>query len=221
MVLWVQADIGDKSGKKLTLDSGVYNHHILGADYGRRMIMSPISSTCADGRRGGFNFDVVGMKGKGGGSGGMSSMGMNHGAPASRRMTKRQLPDLGKLIGRTMHYPLLDVRDVKYCPGSLFPAVSVFIAQGDENSPMNYFGMNRIKSGFVIGKEDKISLMSEVINYKKVQQEVYLTLEYEYLPGPVDRKETHDVGIGAINVNPCGSQTLRTFSLFTEGDVLV
>jgi hypothetical protein len=96
MVFWVQADIGDKSGKKLALDSGIYNHHILGADFGRKMIAPPISSTCPDGKRGGFNFDVVGMKGKGGGGG----MGMSHGAPASSRRTKRQAPDLGKLIGK-------------------------------------------------------------------------------------------------------------------------
>jgi hypothetical protein len=87
---------------------------------------------------------------------------------------------------------------------------------------MNYFGMNRIKSGFFLGKDEKISIMSEVINYKKTSQDVYLTLEYEYLPSPVDRKETYDVGIGAINVNPCGSQTLRIapFLLLTYISVL-
>lgn len=90
MILWAQADIGDKDGVKLDLTSGIYNHHIIATDYGRRMVSPPIVARCADGRMGGFNFDLVGMKG---GMGGMS--GMSHGRPSR---TKRQL-DIGKLIG--------------------------------------------------------------------------------------------------------------------------
>jgi hypothetical protein len=90
MVLWTQADIADKDGKKLDLTSGMYSHHILGWDYGRKMVSPPIVSRCADGRRGGFNFDLVGMKGANG-------MGHSHGGPG-KGMKKRQAPDLGKLI---------------------------------------------------------------------------------------------------------------------------
>jgi hypothetical protein len=92
IVLWTQADIGDKDGNKFDLNSGIYNHHILSTDYGRKMVPPPIVSRCADGRTGGFNFDLVGMKGKGG----MSGMGHSHPAPAP---SKRQLPELGKIIG--------------------------------------------------------------------------------------------------------------------------
>jgi len=49
-----------------------------------------------------------------------------------------------------------------------------------------------------------------VINYENKEQEVYVSLEYEYLPNyPTEPKDLHDVGMGAINVSPCGLQALH------------
>ena len=88
------------------------------------------------------------------------------------------------------------------------PAMSVFIAQGDEGSPTSFEGMNKIKSGFALGTEDKVNVVAEVINYDNVEKEVYMTLDYEYVPNMADHKEWYDVGQGAINVSPCDTMNL-------------
>jgi hypothetical protein len=99
MVLYTHADLADKTGKKLELDSGVYNHHMIGTDYGRKMIAPPIVNRCPNGMMGGFNFGAgsIGMGKKGGGSNGASGATGGHGGHGA--MKKRQAPDLSKLLG--------------------------------------------------------------------------------------------------------------------------
>jgi hypothetical protein len=60
----------------------------------------------------------------------------------------------------------------------------------------------KIKSGFYIGKSDKIYHSSEFVNYDKDRtQEVYFTAEVEYLPGkPAGYL---DAMMGAMNANGC------------------
>jgi hypothetical protein len=110
--------------------------------------------------------------------------------------------------------PKLSAEDVKGLMDKFMPAVSVFIGQGDENSPTSWDGMNKIKSGFALGATDKISMTAELINYDKFKKEVYLTLEYEYVPNMKDHKDWYDVGMGAINVSPCGTMNLRKCFVF-------
>jgi hypothetical protein len=96
--------------------------------------------------------------------------------------------------------------------GGFMPSVSVFIGQGDEGSAMTFASKNSpIKSGFWIGARDTFNAMSEVINYDNVQKDMYISLEYEYLPMPSRPKEYYDVGMGAINVSPCGALSLCKF----------
>lgn len=46
IVLFTQADVSDKDGNKLDLaNSGIYSHHILGTDYGRKMVPPPSMSS--------------------------------------------------------------------------------------------------------------------------------------------------------------------------------
>lgn len=143
----------------------------------------------------------------GGNKGGMGG-GMSH-SGGSAHARKRQL-DLGKMASQ-----FLGSGGPKLSPeamaglAKLMPAISVFVAQGDEGSATAYHGMNKIKSGFALGTDDKITMMAEVINYDKVAKEVYLSLDYEYVKKPVDRKEYYDVGQGAINVSPCSTSSLR------------
>jgi hypothetical protein len=90
--------------------------------------------------------------------------------------------------------------------GGFMPSISVFIGQGDEGSAMAFTARNSpIKSGFWIGAKDTFNVMSEVINYDNVPKDVYISLEYEYLPMPSRPKEYYEVGMGAINVSPCSS----------------
>jgi hypothetical protein len=99
VVLSVSADITDGNGAKMELGSGVYSHHIISADFGRKMIGPPIYSVCPDGKRGGFHFESFA-----GGSGkpmtGFPGMGMSHAATSGAGKTPTKRQDLGKAIGR-------------------------------------------------------------------------------------------------------------------------
>lgn len=122
--------------------------------------------------------------------GGGAMGGMSHsGAP--KPPTKRQAPNPPKPLG--------------------MGGFSVFLGQGDDGTAMTYMtkGQN-VKAGYYLSKTDSTNLMSEIINYKDEEQEVYVTLDYEYLPNmPTRPKEYLDVGLGAINVEPCGIQNLK------------
>jgi hypothetical protein len=204
MVLWAQGDIADKDGKKLGLSSGLYNHHTLATDMGRKMVAPPIVSRCADGSMGGFNFEMAGMKG---------SMGHGDRAPGQggAHGMKRKRQDLSKLLSG-LGLPKLSPEAIGSLMEKFMPSFSVFLAQGDEGSPNAFHGMGKVKSGFFLGTKDKINIMSEVINYDNVAKEIYLTLEYEYLPKLENRDEWYDVGQGAINVSPCGTSSLCMFN---------
>jgi hypothetical protein len=103
--------------------------------------------------------------------------------------------------------------------GAFMPGISVFIGQGDEGSAMTFTAKNSpIKSGFWIGDKDKFNVMSEAINYDNVAKDMYISMEYEYLPMPSRPKEYYDVGMGAINVSPCSSIALCEFSKRTRLD---
>jgi hypothetical protein len=93
------------------------------------------------------------------------------------------------------------------------PKVSVFVGQGDDGSGLNFMAKGgNLKSGFYIDSQDEINLMAEVINYKDVAQDVYVKVEYEYMPDMVPRqKDYYDVGMGAINVSPCDSTNLSKY----------
>jgi hypothetical protein len=95
---------------------------------------------------------------------------------------------------------------------------SIFIAKGNEGDASVFAPLNTssaVKSGYWIGKDDVMLGMAEVINYKKVPQQVYLTIDYEYLPvnGPRPA-EFLEVGFGTVMVTQCGDINLRRFSLF-------
>jgi hypothetical protein len=60
----------------------------------------------------------------------------------------------------------------------------------------------KVKSGFYIGRNDKIYHSSEFVNYDKdKEQEVYFTAEVEYLPGKPSGYL--DAMMGAVNANGC------------------
>jgi hypothetical protein len=95
---------------------------------------------------------------------------------------------------------------------SLVPPVSVFIGQGDEGSAMGFAAKgSKVKSGFWIGQRDTFNVMAELVNYKTEPQEVYISMDYEYLNMPARPKEYYAVGMGAINVAPCATEQMCEF----------
>jgi hypothetical protein len=92
---------------------------------------------------------------------------------------------------------------------------SMFIAKGNEGDSSVFAALNPkspMKSGYWIGKGDQVLGMAEAISYKDVPQDVYLTIDYEYIPvnGPRP-KEYLDVSFGTIMVTDCGELNLRKF----------
>jgi hypothetical protein len=190
MVLQARADITDKDGMRLGLTNQVYTHHIVVTDQNRTSGMAPLtpgrssSPTCP------------------GGKGGMPGMGfgMMSGPKGGHEHSKRspQRPGgLGGLLGGGLGF-------------------SMFIAKGNEGDASIFAPLNTtsaMKSGYWIGKGDLLLGMAEVISYKTVPQQVYLTIDYEYIPvnGPRP-KEYLDTTFGTIMVQQCGELNLRRFS---------
>jgi hypothetical protein len=97
VVLAVSADVTDKNGAKLELSSGIYSHHIISADFGRKMIGPPVYAVCPDGKIGGFNFSPAS-----GGSGKPMSgfSGMSHGANSGAGKTHMKRQETGNPFGQ-------------------------------------------------------------------------------------------------------------------------
>lgn len=97
---------------------------------------------------------------------------------------------------------------------ALIPKMSVFVGQGDEGTATSFFAKgSSVKTGYFIGTKDTFSMLAEVVNYEKKEQEVYVTIDYEYIPNvPARTKEWLEVGMGALTVTPCGSQNLRKYT---------
>jgi len=87
---------------------------------------------------------------------------------------------------------------------------AIFLGQGDEGSATTFqMPAGKIKSGYYLAPKESMTLMAEVINYNKQPRDLYVSLEYEYIPNLTPRpKEYYDMGIGAINVSPCGGMNL-------------
>ena len=145
MVLAAQATISDKNGLSSNIGSGVYTHHIIMTDRGRKPVPNPVAMKC-----GPFN--------------------LNGNIPMGN--------------------------------------VSVFLGKGDElDGKVFAANSDTVKSGFHIGKMDRINFAAEVVNYNDFDKDVYLRLEYEYITG---RPSGYlDVGMGAINIGECG-QSLKS-----------
>jgi hypothetical protein len=84
---------------------------------------------------------------------------------------------------------------------NLIPAVSVFVGGGGSVGSGNAFAVkdSKIKSGAYVGQSDQFQFSSEIVNYDPVEKEVYLTLDFEWLPGKTPN--LLNVGMGSISLN--------------------
>jgi hypothetical protein len=200
MVLQARADVTDKDGNRLGQAHKVYTHHIIVTDQNRTMNMAPlipgrsssgVSKTCTAG------------KGGKGGAGGMGGMPMMGGASMGNGGHMKRSPQggLGALFGGGLQF-------------------SMFIAKGNEGDSSIFAPLNdkaTMKSGYWMGKGDTVLGWAEAISYNDTPQEVYLTIDYEYLPmGGPRPKEYLDVSFGPIMVTECGELDLRTFLTNTD-----
>jgi hypothetical protein len=124
-----------------------------------------------------------GSKGPAGMFGGL--MGMSKSSkPATHAHTKRQFSG-----------PL----------SSIIPKMTVFLGGGGSVGSGSALAVpdrvSRVKSGAYVGPNDAFQFTAEVINYQPVEKEIYVTLDFEWVPGKV--ANLHDVGMGSIWLD-CG-----------------
>ena len=86
---------------------------------------------------------------------------------------------------------------------NLIPAVSVFLGGGGSAGSGSQFAAKygNVTSGVYIGSSDKFQFTSEIVNYDPKEKEIYLTVDFEWVPGKVPG--LLDVGMGALSVDDC------------------
>jgi hypothetical protein len=205
MVLQARAEITDKNGKRLSLSDQIYTHHIVVVTSGRSLNMAPIMSTdlssfsCAAGKAWEALFGATPN------TQGSKPSSSDHGSHSKRS------PQLGGSFGASPSGGL--------GARGLF---DIFIAKGNEGDSSIFATQNTsspIKSGYWVGKSDPILGVAEIISYKPVPQEVYLTVDYHYIPmnGPKPA-DYLDAGFGTIMTQQCGDINLRKFIVESCGD---
>jgi hypothetical protein len=213
MVLSARAEIVDNDGKKLDAKDGVYVHHILVADLGRNMVVPPLAPTGFNSKNG-CPARAKGAKGAGGMSG-MSGMG---GMGGHSKLRKRipQFGSLGSLLGG---------KAGSGTSGNGLPSgLSLFIGKGNEGDSSVFAPLNStaLKSGFWIGKNDKMTATAEVVNYRDKPKDVYFAIDMEYLKFDGGRPADYlDVGFGALLIEQCGNLFFRKSVLSNLAQVLI
>jgi hypothetical protein len=197
MVLQAKAEVTDKDGKRVDLKDQVYTHHVIVANLARNMVMPPVLPAFT-------GFGGAGCANAAKGAGGMGSMGgmggMSHGASNPSAQAKSPTK-------RSAQSPSKGSPSKGNASG-----FSIFIGKGNEGDWTTFAPINStaIKSGFWMGQDDKVTATAEVVNYKNVPQDVYLTIDMEYFPINGPRPADYlDVGIGALQIEQCGTPYLR------------
>jgi hypothetical protein len=89
---------------------------------------------------------------------------------------------------------------------SLIPKSSVFVGGGGSVGSGSAFAVptrvSDVRSGAYVGPKDTFQFSSEIINYDRVDKDIYLTLDFEWVPGKVEN--LHNVGMGSVGLD-CGS----------------
>jgi hypothetical protein len=129
-----------------------------------------------------------GSKGKGKSSGNMGSI---MGAPTRPSRVAVQKRQLGGLFGKGKNVDLSRASAVFIGGGGSAGSGSAFAAKGSD-----------VKSGVYIGPNDKFTFTAEIVNYDPKEKPIYLSLDYEWVPGKT--AGLMDVGMGALNANGCG-----------------
>ena len=158
MILGLHYDVTDVIGKKLLSKDEVYTHHmVLGSDAsGMRMTPLKVNRTCSNGLgrpSGGFPFPP----------GLLDGSAFPRGSPSLG--SSPRFPDFRQLVDFFAKPPV------------------IIINKGQEKNAINFMPLdkNQPESGFWIGSNDTIMTSVEIVNYKTTTQDVYLTLDLEYL----------------------------------------
>ena len=73
---------------------------------------------------------------------------------------------------------------------------------GSEGSGSAFAAKNTtVKSGVYISPSDKFTFMAELVNYDPKEKPIYLSLDYEWVPGKISG--LLDVGMGVMSASSC------------------
>ncbi|KAF1816595.1 hypothetical protein P152DRAFT_493004 [Eremomyces bilateralis CBS 781.70] len=83
-----------------------------------------------------------------------------------------------------------------------FAGLTQIMGSGDDGTPIDYFvRKGNLKAGSYVSPTDRIIHSSEFVNYRKEEQSVYITIQYEYVPG---RPEGYkDASMTSVSVLGC------------------
>jgi hypothetical protein len=82
---------------------------------------------------------------------------------------------------------------------------AVFIGGGGSAGSGSGFAAKNtnVKSGVYISPSNKFMFSAEIVNYDPREKDIYLSLDYEWVPGKVPG--LMDVGMGALSANDCNN----------------
>jgi hypothetical protein len=84
---------------------------------------------------------------------------------------------------------------------NLMDSMSQFIGKGNEGDPAVFSPLNltsSVKSGYWFPKTSQPLMIAEIVNYKPTAQQVYITMDYEYLPFPAKPTGWLDVSFSPV-----------------------
>jgi Stress up-regulated Nod 19 len=112
-----------------------------------------------------------------------------------------QIFDIGKMTDPLFQCGKIDPIKPNYgmkMPGSYFGGSASDGAPSIFNTPDGMFN-----SGYFLGKQSKVIMSAELINYAKETKKIYAVTEIDYLPG--DTPGMMDTSVGIMSVNQCDS----------------
>lgn len=236
MVLSAQGKVVNQDGKKLDIDRGVYTHHVIMTDIGKQQSLNPAMVKCDNSMSffGGFDSlnliqvggGVFGQAGHGGHEGGgkaapvtLSTLAEGTGAGMMMLATGTLMTIAGTTLSALAAALLATNTDISIFTPYMPRGASVFVGAGAEGTE-NVFAANSttVKTGYYVQKQDKMLLQAEVVNYDPMAKDVYLSLEYEYIPHIGKEEGWLDVAMGAINVDGCARSATDAMSMLSNLD---
>lgn len=227
MVLKASSEVVSEQDVRLGLGDGLYGHHVMITDIGGQSRFPPLrmDPKCEDEMNNsdsGFGLNGQGVLNLGTGmGGGMSDMDHkdSHGAAKQTKAAPSVLSSAMTSIQRYLFKSMAEGGIIGNLLQRLLPDVAIMIGEGGESTPSMFAGRDKnIKSGFWVGEDHRLNAMAEVINYNTQDKEVYLSIDYEYLPNvgterPSDYREVAfgvlAVGCGKLDLHPDKTSTLR------------
>ncbi len=86
---------------------------------------------------------------------------------------------------------------------SFLPKFAVLLGGGGSVGSGGAFAVSKsvsdVRSGAYVSAKDTFQFSSEIVNYDPVDKEIYLSLDFEWVPGKVD--SLLEVGMGNVNLD--------------------